>query len=214
MNKKKLVKVTKYLNYIKINHGSSGNLSYRTNNGFVITPSSIPNNKLNEKSCVELSFNGTYKSKFKPSTEWRIHRDIYLGRKDISAIIHTHPTFATAIACMNINIPPFHYMIAIAGGENIRCAKYATFGTKQLSKNVIKALENRNACLMGNHGLIVGEKDLDFAVQLTEEIENISKQYLQILKSGKKPSLLSKNEMKKNIKKIKDYNYGRLKSKY
>ena len=209
MNKKELVKIAKYLNDKNINRGSSGNLSYRTINGFVITPSSVPNEKLNEKSCVQMAFTGIYKNKLKPSTEWQIHRDIYLKRKDISAIIHTHPTSSTAIACMNINIPSFHYMVAIAGGENIKCAKYATFGTKQLSKNVIKALENRNACLMANHGLIVGDKDLKSASKLTEEIESISKQYLQILKSGRKPVLLSKKEMKKNVKKIKDYNYGK-----
>ena len=210
MNKKELVKTTKYLNNKNINRGSSGNLSYRTNNGFIITPSSIPNDKLNEKNCVQMAFDGTYKNKLKPSTEWRIHRDIYLKREDIFAIIHAHPTFSTAIACMNIDIPSFHYMIAVAGGDNVRCARYATFGTEQLSKNVIKALDNRNACLMANHGLIVGEKNLKFALKLTEEVENLSKQYLQILKSGKKPVLLSKNEMKKNIKKIKDYNYGKI----
>ena len=210
MNKKELVKTTKYLNNKNINRGSSGNLSYRTNNGFIITPSSIPNDKLNEKNCVQMAFDGTYKNKLKPSTEWRIHRDIYLKREDIFAIIHAHPTFSTAIACMNIDIPSFHYMIAVAGGDNVRCARYATFGTEQLSKNVIKALDNRNACLMANHGLIVGEKNLKFALKLTEEVENLSKQYLQILKSGKKPVLLSKNEMKKNIKKIKNYNYGKI----
>ena len=210
MNKKELVKTTKYLNNKNINRGSSGNLSYRTTNGFMITPSSIPNDKLNEKSCVQMAFDGTYKNKLKPSTEWGIHRDIYLKREDIFAIIHAHPTFSTAIACMNIDIPSFHYMIAVAGGDNVRCARYATFGTEQLSKNVIKALDNRNACLMANHGLIVGEKNLKFALKLTEEVENLSKQYLQILKSGKKPVLLSKNEMKKNIKKIKDYNYGKI----
>ena len=210
MNKKELVRITKYLNDKDINRGSSGNLSFRTTNGFIITPSSVPNNKLNEKSCVQMSFDGTYKNKLKPSTEWKIHRDIYIKRKDIFAIIHTHPTFSTAIACMNINIPPFHYMISIAGGDDIKCSKYATFGTEELSKNVIKALENRNACLMANHGLIVGDKDLKSASKLTEEIESISKQYLQILKSGKKPVLLTKKEMKKNIKKIKDYNYGRI----
>jgi len=210
MNKKELVKTTKYLNNKNINRGSSGNLSYRTTNGFMITPSSIPNDKLNEKSCVQMAFDGTYKNKLKPSTEWRIHRDIYLKREDIFAIIHAHPTFSTAIACMNIDIPSFHYMIAVAGGDNVRCARYATFGTEQLSKNVIKALDNRSACLMANHGLIVGEKNLKFALKLTEEVENLSKQYLQILKSGKKPVLLSKNEMKKNIKKIKDYNYGKI----
>ena len=211
MNKKELVRITKYLNDKDINRGSSGNLSFRTTNGFIITPSSVPNNKLNEKSCVQMSFDGTYKNKLKPSTEWKIHRDIYIKRKDIFAIIHTHPTFSTAIACMNINIPPFHYMISIAGGDDIKCSKYATFGTEELSKNVIKALENRNACLMANHGLIVGDKDLKSASKLTEEIESISKQYLQILKSGRKPVLLSKKEMKKNVKKIKDYNYGKLK---
>ena len=210
MNKKELVKTTKYLNNKNINRGSSGNLSYRTTNGFMITSSSIPNDKLNEKSCVQMAFDGTYKNKLKPSTEWRIHRDIYLKREDIFAIIHAHPTFSTAIACMNIDIPSFHYMIAVAGGDNVRCARYATFGTEQLSKNVIKALDNRNACLMANHGLIVGEKNLKFALKLTEEVENLSKQYLQILKSGKKPVLLNKNEMKKNIKKIKDYNYGKI----
>jgi len=210
MNKKELVKTTKYLNNKNINRGSSGNLSYRTTNGFMITSSSIPNDKLNEKSCVQMAFDGTYKNKLKPSTEWRIHRDIYLKRKDIFAIIHAHSTFSTAIACMNIDIPSFHYMIAVAGGDNVRCARYATFGTEQLSKNVIKALDNRNACLMANHGLIVGEKNLKFALKLTEEVENLSKQYLQILKSGKKPVLLSKNEMKKNIKKIKNYNYGKI----
>jgi len=210
MSKKELVKTTKYLNDKNINRGSSGNLSYRIKNGFVITPSSIPNDKLNEKKCVQMNFDGTYKNKLKPSTEWRIHRDIYLKRKDIFTVIHTHPTFSTVIACMNINIPAFHYMVAVSGGDSIRCAKYATFGTEQLSKNIIKALENRNVCLMANHGLIVGEKNLKFASKLTEEVENISKQYLQILKSGKKPVLLSKNEMRKNIKKIKDYNYGKI----
>ena len=209
MNKKELVRITKYLNDKDINRGSSGNLSFRTTNGFIITPSSVPNNKLNEKSCVQMSFDGTYKNKLKPSTEWKIHRDIYIKRKDIFAIIHTHPTFSTAIACMNVNIPPFHYMISIAGGDDIKCSKYATFGTEELSKNVIKALENRNACLMANHGLIVGDKDLKSASKLTEEIESLSKQYLQILKSGRKPVLLSKKEMKKNVKKIKDYNYGK-----
>ncbi len=210
MNRKQLVRITKYLNDEDINRGSSGNLSYRIKNGFVITPSSIPNDKLKEKDCVQMNFNGNYKNKLKPSTEWRIHRDIYLKRKDIFAIIHTHPTFSTAIACMNINIPSFHYMVAVAGGKDIKCAKYATFGTEQLSRNVIKALEKRNACLMANHGLIVGGKSLDIASKLTEEVENISKQYLQILKSGKKPVLLNKKEMNKNIKKIKDYNYGKI----
>ena len=210
MKTKELIRASKYLNDKNINRGSSGNLSFRSKNGFIITPSSLPNDKLTEKNCVQMNLDGTYQNKFKPSTEWKIHRDIYVKRKDIYAIIHTHPISSTAIACMNINIPAFHYMIAVAGGDNIRCAKYATFGTEQLSKNVLKALENRNACLMANHGLIVIEKDLKIALKLTEEVENLSMQFLQILKSGKKPVLLSKNEMKKNIKKIKNYNYGKI----
>jgi L-fuculose-phosphate aldolase len=210
MKTNELIKASKYLNDKNINRGSSGNLSFRSKNGFIITPSSLPNDKLTEKNCVQMNLDGTYQNKFKPSTEWKIHRDIYVKRKDIYAIIHTHPISSTAIACMNINIPAFHYMIAVAGGDNIRCAKYATFGTEQLSKNVLKALKNRNTCLMANHGLIVIEKDLKIALKLTEEVENLSMQFLQILKSGKKPVLLSKNEMKKNIKKIKNYNYGKI----
>ena len=210
MKTNELIKASKYLNDKNINRGSSGNLSFRSKIGFIITPSSLPNDKLTEKNCVQMNLDGTYQNRFKPSTEWKIHRDIYVKRKDIYAIIHTHPISSTAIACMNINIPAFHYMIAVAGGDNIRCAKYATFGTEQLSKNVLKALENRNACLMANHGLIVIEKDLKIALKLTEEVENLSMQFLQILKSGKKPVLLSKNEMKKNIKKIKNYNYGKI----
>ena len=210
MKTNELIKASKYLNDKNINRGSSGNLSFRSKNGFIITPSSLSNDKLTEKNCVQMNLDGTYQNKFKPSTEWKIHRDIYVKRKDIYAIIHTHPISSTAIACMNINIPAFHYMIAVAGGDNIRCAKYATFGTEQLSKNVLKALENRNTCLMANHGLIVIEKDLKIALKLTEEVENLSMQFLQILKSGKKPVLLSKNEMKKNIKKIKNYNYGKI----
>ena len=210
MKTNELIKASKYLNDKNINRGSSGNLSFRSKNGFIITPSSLPNDKLTEKNCVQMNLDGTYQNKFKPSTEWKIHRDIYVKRKDIYAIIHTHPISSTAIACMNINIPAFHYMIAVAGGDNIRCAKYATFGTEQLSKNVLKALENRNTCLMANHGLIVIEKDLKIALKLSEEVENLSMQFLQILKSGKKPVLLSKNEMKKNIKKIKNYNYGKI----
>ena len=210
MKTNELIKASKYLNDKNINRGSSGNLSFRSKNGFIITPSSLPNDKLTDKNCVQMNLDGTYQNKFKPSTEWKIHRDIYVKRKDIYAIIHTHPISSTAIACMNINIPAFHYMIAVAGGDNIRCAKYATFGTEQLSKNVLKALENRNTCLMANHGLIVIEKDLKIALKLTEEIENLSMQFLQILKSGKKPVLLRKNEMKKNIKKIKNYNYGKI----
>ena len=185
MNKEELVKTTKYLNDKNINHGSSGNLSYRTNNGFVITPSSIPNDKLTEKNCVQVAFDGTYKNKLKPSTEWRIHRDIYLKRKDICAIIHTHPTFSTAIACMNIDIPPFHYMIAVAGGDLVSAIKYFVnhelifvYDNERRNHETIKKLE---ATIERHHKVVIWpqyieHKDINDMVlngiNVTSELEN------------------------------------------
>jgi len=143
----------------------------------------------------------------KPSSEWRFHRDIYVNKKDAQAIVHAHSPHATAVSSHGKSIPPFHYMIALAGGEDIKCAEYATFGTKELSQNVIKALENRSACLMSNHGQVAFGKNLDQAFELAQEIENICHQYTIALKLGE-PKILSLEEMKKVLEKAKDYKKG------
>ena len=143
----------------------------------------------------------------KPSSEWRFHRDIYINKKDAQAIVHAHSPHATAVSSHGKSIPPFHYMIALAGGEDIKCAEYATFGTEDLSKNIIKALKKRTACLMSNHGQVAFGKNLEEAFELAQEIENICQQYIIALKIGQ-PKILSFEEMKKVLAKAKNYKKG------
>ena len=134
-------------------------------------------------------------------------KDIYIDKKEAKAIVHAHSPHATAVSSHGKPIPPFHYMIALAGGDDIKCAEYATFGTEELSKNVIKALENRSACLMSNHGQVAFGKNLEDAFELAQEIENICHQYTIALKLGQ-PRILSFEEMKKVLDKAKNYKKG------
>ena len=143
----------------------------------------------------------------KPSSEWRFHRDIYLNKKEAHAIVHAHSPHATAVSSHGKTIPPFHYMIALAGGEDIKCADYATFGTKELSENIIKALKNRNACLMSNHGQVAFGENLEKTFELAQEIENICHQYINAIRIGI-PKILSKKEMKIVLGKFKNYKKG------
>jgi L-fuculose-phosphate aldolase len=133
-----------------LNQGTSGNASVRHADGFLITPSGMPIDEINAKSMVEMNMRGEAISAGKPSSEWRFHRDIYQARPEVGAVIHTHSMFATTLACLRKDIPPFHYMIAVVGSDTIRCADYALFGTQALSDNAIAALKDRRACLLAN----------------------------------------------------------------
>ena len=192
----------------------SGNISLRAEQdniqGYLITPSGKKYETLKPEDIVFMGLNEEAvdnDSVNKPSSEWRFHRDIYVNKKDAQAIVHAHSPHATAVSSHGKSIPPFHYMIALAGGEDIKCAEYATFGTKELSQNIIKALENRSACLMSNHGQVAFGKNLDQAFELAQEIENICHQYTIALKLGE-PKILSLEEMKKVLEKAKDYKKG------
>ena len=143
----------------------------------------------------------------KPSSEWRFHRDIYVDKKNAQAIVHAHSPHATAVSSHGKAIPPFHYMVTLAGGEDIKWAEYATFGTEELSKNVLKALQDRCACLMSNHGQVAFGKNLEQAFELAQEVENICHQYTIALKLGQ-PKILSFEEMKKVLEKAKNYKKG------
>ena len=154
---------------------------------------------------VFVSLDGNFDSlKQRPSSEWRIHKDIYVNKKEANAVVHAHSTHATAVSAHGKSIPAFHYMVALAGGDDIKCAEYATFGTEELSKNILEALDKRKACLMSNHGQVVFDTNLEKAFELAEEIENICHQYINTLKIGI-PKILSNNEMKKVLEKVKDY---------
>ena len=199
------------LNSTNLSPLRSGNISIRTKedekDGYLITPSGKKYETLKPEDIIFMSLNEDAENEVssnKPSSEWRFHRDIYLNKKEAQAIVHAHSPHATAVSAHGKTIPPFHYMIALAGGEDIKCAEYATFGTEELSNNIVKALENRSACLMSNHGQVAFGKNLDDAFELAQEIENICHQYTIALKLGQ-PKILSFEEMKKVLDKARNY---------
>ncbi len=208
-NKKKndVIKFSKMLNDKKLSALRSGNISVRHNNGFLITPSGKKYSSLKVKDIVFVSLDGKYEKKYKPSSEWRFHQDIYVNKKEAKAIVHAHSTCASAVSTHQKSIPAFHYMVAVAGGEDIKCSKYATFGTKNLSRNIIKALKNRTACLIANHGQVAFGENLEKTFELAQEIENICHQYINAIRIGI-PKILSKKEMKIVLGKFKNYKKG------
>ena len=209
---KEIVIFAQKLNITNLSPLRSGNISVRANNkgieGFYITPSGVKYETLKENDIVFVNKNGDYDEKrLKPSSEWRFHKDIYLKRPEANAIVHAHSPHATAVSAHNKDIPAFHYMIALAGGNNIKCAKYATFGSQELSDNILEALENRKGCLMSNHGQVTFGENLNSAFELAEELENICHQYINTIKLGE-PKILSSNEMDIILEKIKNYKKG------
>ena len=206
--KAEIIKFSKMLNSKNLSALRSGNISARYKDGFLITPSGKKYSSLKKKDIVFVSLDGKFnKKKGVPSSEWKFHQDIYKNKSVAKAIVHAHSTCATAVSTHKRGIPSFHYMVAMAGGHDIKCAKYATFGTRELSKNILKALKGRKACLISNHGQIAFEENLSKAFELAEEVENISLQYITSLKLGK-PKILSINEMKKVLSKAKNYKRG------
>ena len=190
-----MVRITKKLDELGLNRGTSGNLSARFNDGMLITPSGMGAEGLTEDDIVFVNMDGTSLGRWQPSSEWLFHRDIYVQRAEAGAVVHTHSTAATALASLRKDIPPFHYMIALLGGDTIRCAKYATFGTQELSDNVLLALKDRKACLLANHGMIAAGTDLAEAFRNTVEVESLSEMYLRALQAGE-PVLLSEQEFR------------------
>jgi L-fuculose-phosphate aldolase len=187
-----------------INRGKSGNVSARVEDGFLITPSGLAYDSLEAHDVVAMTLEGEARGPRQPSSEWRFHRDIYARRDDARAIVHAHSPFATTLACVGRGIPAFHYMIAVAGGKDIRCAPYATFGTQDLSDHALRALESRKACLLANHGMIAIGVTLDSALALAVEVEALAEQYWRALQIGE-PNLLSDAEMEVVLAKFATY---------
>jgi len=192
------------MNALGINQGTSGNVSARSKNGFFITPSGMDYDQLEPHHIVEVRKDGSYLGNYKPSSEWLFHKDIMAARSDVHAIIHTHSKYATTLACMRRDLPPFHYMIAVCGGKDVRCAPYATFGTQELSDVALQALQGRNACLLANHGMIVCGPNLDKALKIAQELEMLCEQYINALQLGEL-YILSDAEMDEVIYKFKTY---------
>ena len=206
--RRQLISVAVEMNRSGLNQGTSGNLSVRSGEGMLITPSGIPYESLGGDDIVFVEGRRgnqpVCSGSLAPSSEWRIHNDVYRVRADAQAILHAHPVHCTALACLRRPLPAFHYMVAVAGGRNIRCAEYATFGSQELSEHVIEALEGRRACLMENHGVLVLAGSLAGALSLAREVEHLAHMYLQCLAVGE-PELLDDAEMDRVLEKFRTY---------
>jgi len=191
-----------------INQGTSGNISARWQDGLLITPSGVPYAELQTQDIVWLPLDVSDDAKVfeqsRPSTEWRFHRDILRSRPEINAVVHTHSNAATALAIHSREIPAHHYMVAVAGGNSIRCAPYATFGSQALSEHTLTALKDRTACLLAHHGVIAIGRDLARALWLANEVEVLAQQYLLACQLGI-PPVLSDEAINEVIEKFKGY---------
>jgi len=178
--RREIIAACRSMNALGINQGTSGNISVRVGAHMVITPTALPYEKMKPADLCRMPIDGEYGTSdgpLKPSSEWRFHLDIMRARPEIGAIVHCHSNYATALAICHKPIPAVHYMIAAAGGPTIRVAEYATYGTKELSANALKALEGRSCCLLGNHGQIATGPNLGRALWLAVEVETLAKQY-------------------------------------
>lgn len=202
-----LIETCRQMNRIGLNQGTSGNLSHRLPDGLLITPTGMPYERMKPADIVELGMDGAVKGAGRPSSEWRFHRDILASRPDVAVVLHAHPVFCTALAVQNRPIPSFHYMVAVAGGDDIRCAPYACFGTQALSDHALEALEGRQACLLGHHGLIVLGTSFEKALWLAVEVETLARVYVSALAMGEPPRL-TEAQMAEVHATIKALNYG------
>jgi L-fuculose-phosphate aldolase len=202
-----IIDACRRMNALGINQGTSGNISVRHGDGLLITPTSVPYEAVTPGQVVFMNMDGACADGARPSSEWRFHRDILRVRPEIGAVVHAHPTYCTILAIMGLEIPPIHYMIAAAGGANIRCAPYATYGTAELSAHAVHALEGRFACLLAHHGLIAAGPSLAKAMWLAVEVETLARQYHGCLQIGK-PPLLSVDEIERVRVKMAGYGHA------
>ncbi len=202
--REEMIATARRMNASGLNQGTSGNLSVRVEEGFLVTPTGMDYDALVPEDLVLMRFDGRHEGRRHPSSEWRFHRDILASRPEVGAVLHAHSMFCTTLACLRRPIPSFHYMVAMAGGVDIRCAPYATFGTEELSRHAVAALEGRKACLLANHGMLALGKDLAGAFKLAVEVETLAGMYWRALQVGE-PVLLDAAEMGVVLEKFRTY---------
>jgi L-fuculose-phosphate aldolase len=195
------------MNALGINQGSSGNISMRHHDGMLITPTSVPYDAMTPEPIVFMRMDGSFAEHQRPSSEWRFHLDILRSRSEVEAVVHAHPTYGTIPAITGLDIPAVNYMIAAAGGDTIRCAPYAAFGTPELSEHAVEALEGSMACLLDHHGMIAVRPSLVKALWLAVEVETLARQYHGCLQIGR-PPLLSGEEIERVRRKISGYGHA------
>jgi L-fuculose-phosphate aldolase len=203
--REQLVATCKALRASGLTFGTSGNVSARRDaRSFLISPTAVDYDDLDPAGLALLQLDGSWLDGLPPSTEWRMHRDVLAARPEVCAVVHTHSPYATALACRGEGIPAFHYMVAIAGGDDIRCAPYRTFGTQELSDVALPALRDRRACLLGNHGVLATGAELASALRVAGEVENLARQDT-LSRLGGEPRLLDAEEMRRVVAKFDGY---------
>ncbi len=199
-----LLQISRRMVELGLNRGTAGNASVRCGDGILITPSALPVAEMSEQDMVLLDSAGIVLQGSKPSSEWRFHCDILKARPEIGAVLHMHSPFATTLACLHREVPAVHYMIALAGGDSIRCTPYSLFGAQQLSDDALEALRGRKACLLGNHGMIALGTDLDDALAVAQEVEFLCEIYWRTLSAGE-PNILTSQQMHEVKSKFVEY---------
>ena len=202
--REQMIATARRMNTSGLNQGTSGNLSQRVEDGFLLTPTGMDYDVLEPEDIVLMRMDGSHEGRRAPSSEWRFHRDVLASRPEVGAVLHAHAMFCTTLACLHRGIPSFHYMVTKAGGADIRCAPYATFGTEELSRHAVEALEGRKACLLANHGMLALGRDLEGAFKLAIEVETLAAMYWRALQVGE-PVLLDAAEMAVVLEKFKTY---------
>ncbi len=202
--RKAVVAAAQRLGPLGLGRGTAGNIGVRAGAGFLVTPSGIPYERLRPGRIVWMDADGRFEGDWLPTSEWRFHRDILRTRPELNAVVHAHPVHATALACHGAAMPAFHYMVAAAGGRDIRCAPYATFGSAELSAHAVQALDGRRACLLANHGMIACGCTLEAALALAVEVESLAEMYLKALQIGP-PACLDDAEMDRIVRKFATY---------
>ena len=192
------------MNSSGLNQGTSGNLSVRWAEGMLVTPSGIAYDVLQPEDIVYMKLDGSFDHPLAPSSEWRFHRDIYVAKPEVNAVVHAHPTYCTALAIRGMEIPAVHYMVACSGGPTIRCAGYHTYGTAELSQAAIDAMKDRTCCLLANHGMIATGASMAKAMWLAVEMETLARQYIVSLQLGG-PVILPDDEIARVVAKFKNY---------
>lgn len=202
-----MVEVARAMNARGLNRGTSGNVSARVPEGMLLTPSAVPYDTLEPADILVVDLDGAVlDGEGRPSTEWRLHADVLRARREVAAVLHAHPPFSTTLACLRREIPPFHYMVAVAGGDTIRCAPYATLGTQTLAELAVASLEGRRACLLANHGMLALGASPAAALDLAVEVEALAEMYWRALQVGE-PALLSADEMARVHEAFADYRH-------
>ena len=206
--RRRLIEACRKMGALGLNQGTSGNASVRVPGGLLITPSGLAYDAMRPEHIVRIDETGRPEGELRPSSEWRLHLDLYAARPEAGAVLHAHANHCTALACLRRPIPAFHYMVAVAGGSDIRCAEYATFGSQELSDRALRALEGRRACLLANHGMVCLERTIERALALAVEVETLACQYWRALQIGT-PVLLSDAEMRRVLERFEGYGEAR-----